>query len=212
MDYGEAAVYLKKIYEQLNLDFWCGQLPKVTLTIQQKESTYGHFSLFEVWRIGKSGQHELNIAAGGLNRPIENIVATIIHESVHLYCYINGIQDTSNQGVYHNKKFKKIAEQHGLIIDKYGKYGYTLTTPSQVLIKYCQEQGFANLDIYRIDWKPTGKGNGIDKGTGDGNSSPKRKSSTRTYICPCCKKVSVRATKEVFIICGECLEQLIVKE
>ena len=206
MDYASAALYLKSIYEKMNEDFWNGELPDITLTIQQKEATYGHVTLSEVWMIENNGQHELNIAAGGLVRPIENIVATIMHESVHIYCMRNGIKDTSNNHVYHNKKFKEIAEQHGLIIERHEKYGYTLTTPSQKLTEYCREQGFEDLHLYRREeGQPVGKGlGGTDGGdSGDGTEAPKRKGSTRKYICDC--GVSVRATKEVYIICGRCM-------
>lgn len=206
MNYASAALYLKSIYEKLNEDFWSGELPDITLTIQQKEATYGHVTLSEVWMIESNGQHELNVAAGGLVRPIENIVATIMHESVHIYCMLNGIKDTSNNHVYHNKRFKEIAEQHGLIIERHEKYGYTLTTPSQRLIEYCRKTGFENLHLYRREeGQAVGKGLG---GMGDGDSgagtiTPKRKCSTRKYICDC--GVSVRATKEVFVICGRCM-------
>lgn len=206
MNYASAAMYLKSIYEQLNEDFWNGELPDITLTIQQKEATYGHVTLSEVWMIENDGQHELNVAAGGLVRPIENIVATIMHEAVHIYCMQNSIKDTSNNHVYHNKKFKEIAEQHGLLIERHEKYGYTLTTPSQKLIDYCKEQGFENLHIYRKEeGQPIGKGlGGITGGDdGAGTAAPTRKSSTRKYACDC--GISVRATKEVYIICGNCM-------
>ncbi len=32
------------------------------------------------------------------SRPIESVLATLLHEMVHLYCMINGIKDTSNNG------------------------------------------------------------------------------------------------------------------
>ena len=206
MNYASAALYLKSIYEKINRDYWNGELSDITLTIQQKEATYGHVTLSEVWMIENNGQHELNVAAGGLVRPIENIVATIMHESVHIYCIQNGIKDTSNKHVYHNKRFKEIAEQHGLIIDRHEKYGYTLTTPSQKLIEYCREQGFENLHIYRREEGQTiGKGLGGTAGgdSGAGTAAPKRKSSTRKYICDC--GVSARATREVYLICGRCM-------
>lgn len=206
MNYASAALYLKRIYEHLNKDFWNGELPDITLTIQQKEATYGHLTLSEVWVIENNGQHELNIAASGLKRPIENIVATIMHESVHIYCLQNVIKDTSNNHVYHNKKFKEVAELHGLLIERHEKYGYTLTTPSQKLIDYCREQKFEDLHLYRREegqliGKGLGGASGGDNGTGI--EVPKRKSSTRKYICDC--GISVRASKEVYIICGKCM-------
>ena len=46
----------------------------------------------------------------------------------HLWNLQNEVQDTARGGTYHNKKFKQIAEEHGLIIEQHPKYGWTLTT------------------------------------------------------------------------------------
>jgi hypothetical protein len=35
------------------------------------------------------------------------------HEMIHYYCYLNGIEDTTQQRDYHNIKFKEAAETHG---------------------------------------------------------------------------------------------------
>ena len=44
-------------------------------------------------------------------------------------------------------------------------------------------------------------------GTGAGPDG-KRPSSTRKLICPCCGQ-SVRATKAVNILCGDCMERMV---
>jgi hypothetical protein len=75
-----------------------------------------------------------------------------------------------------------------------------------MLLDYCKEQGFVDLNIYRLEkGQPIGKGlgRGTDGDIGTGISTPKRTSSTRKYRCQC--GVSVRASKEVFIICGRCM-------
>lgn len=46
----------------------------------------------------------------------------------HLYNLVHDIQDVSNNGYYHNMKFKATAEAHGLHIEKRQKYGWTVTT------------------------------------------------------------------------------------
>ena len=38
----------------------------------------------------------------------------------------NKVQDTSRSGMYHNKKFKEVAEKHGLTVEKDSKYGYCM--------------------------------------------------------------------------------------
>ena len=60
-----------------------------------------------------------------MDRPIEETTATLCHECAHLYAMTHGIKDTSGAGnSYHNKRFKAIAEAHGLIIDHHAKYGW----------------------------------------------------------------------------------------
>lgn len=210
MDYGQAAIYLKQIYEMINKDWFNSELPDVTISVMEKAGTYGSFSLGKLWIKGTEQQHEINIAAGGLNRPIENVVATIVHEACHLYCYINGIQDTSNQNIYHNRRFKEVGEQHGLIISKHNRYGWTLTEPSENLIYWGVVNNLVDIDIYRADYTfVIGKLGGGKTGTdgANGGVTTKRKTSTRKYQCPRCK-LSIRATKEVNILCGDCIEKM----
>lgn len=210
MDYGQAAIYLKQIYERINKDWFNSELPDVTISVMERAGTYGSFSLGKLWIKGTEQQHEINIAAGGLNRPIENVVATIVHEACHLYCYINGIQDTSNKNIYHNKRFKEVGEEHGLIISRHNLYGWTLTEPSEKLIIWCVINNLVDIDIYRADYTfIIGKVGGGNVGTdgANGGVTTKRKSSTRKYLCPRCK-LSVRATKEVNIFCGDCMEKM----
>lgn len=154
---------------------------------------------------------ELNIGAETLNRPIEDVAATMVHEMVHLYCMANGIKDTSRNGTYHNKKFKTEAEKRGLNIEHHSTYGYTITAPADELLQFVIDNDLVDIRINRIEFYgiPT-----IGKGTDGGSNNkgtekpPKKKSSTRKYTCPCCGN-SVRATKDVNIICGDCMEPMI---
>ena len=47
---------------------------------------------------------------------------------VHLYNGLNKVEDTSNNYVYHNKKFKTEAEKRGLIIEHAKTIGWSVTT------------------------------------------------------------------------------------
>ena len=91
------------------------------ITIQSRPKAYGYITCNEVWTDTDRSYYEINITAEYLNRPIENVLATLQHEMVHLYCMVNGIQDTSKAGRYHNKNFKAEAEKRGLLIE-YVKY------------------------------------------------------------------------------------------
>ena len=73
-------------------------------------------------------KYEITISAEYLNRPVEEICATLLHEMVHLYNGLNKVEDTSNNYVYHNKKFKTEAEKRGLIIEHAKTIGWSVTT------------------------------------------------------------------------------------
>ena len=207
--YNRVAGYLNKVYDLLNAEFFESTLSRPTITIQSTPKAFGHFSLREDTWISKNGQtHEINIGAGTLARPIEEVAATLLHEMVHYHNYINGIQDCSRGGTYHNRKFRDSAEQHGLIVQHHDKYGWTITRPSDRLLAFCLDNGLADILINRNDFFSY-------RGTGGGthNTAPPvsitKTSSTRKYYCPCCGN-SVRATKLVHIACLDCQQPMLL--
>ncbi len=204
---------LEKIYNTLNVDFFEGELPVPIITVQSKPGTYGHCSVSKVWQRKDGETYELNIAAEVLNYPIEETLDTMIHEMVHLYCRENGIKEVSRGGKYHNGRFKAEAERRGLECYKCGNYGWN-TRPSDKLVEYALEKGWNEIQIGRNHLPPAIRTGGTGTGqTGTESNSGtagggKRPSSTRKLVCPKCGQ-SVRATKAVNILCGDCMEKMI---
>lgn len=195
--YSAVSAYLEKIFRDLNEDFFGGFLETPVITIQSTPGANGHFSVDSPWvqENVKKQQHEINISAETMARPIQNVVATMIHEMTHMYCDMCHIQDTSRGCTYHNKIFKQEAEKRGLVISYSKRYGWSLTQPSLDLVKYVlTDKQWTDILIYR-DSPLSGK------------KTDKKPSSTRKYQCPCCG-MSVRATKAVNILCGDCNEQM----
>lgn len=204
------AGYLEKMYRQLNADKFNNELEECIITIQNTPGAYGHVTCARVWKSKDCSRYELNIGASTLDRPIENVVSTLLHEMVHIYNLMNDIQDCSRNGTYHNRKFKEKAESVGLIIDKDNKYGWTITSPSESLIDYICAQGWEDIQLNRGfsfgASAPKGKTTNTDQD--EDTATPIRKpSSTRKYQCPLCKN-SVRATKSVNIKCMDCNAQM----
>ena len=82
--YISAVGYLNKLFDLLNQEFFRSALSRPTITIQSTPRAYGHFSLRDdTWISKKGATHEINIGAGTLARPIEDICATLLHEMVH---------------------------------------------------------------------------------------------------------------------------------
>ena len=207
--YNRVAGYLNKIFDLLNAEYFENALSRPTITIQSTPKAYGHFSLRDdTWVSKLGGTHEINIGAGTLARPIEEVTATLLHEMVHYYNYTLGVQDCSRGNTYHNRRFKDAAESHGLCVTHSDKYGWSHTSPADSLLDFVLENGLTDILINRNEF--TGfqiPGTGTHSGTGLIPPLP-RKSSTRKYICPCCGN-SVRATKTVNIGCLDCQERMV---
>lgn len=209
-NYQRVANYLVKVFKAINTEYFDGELETPTITIQSTVGAYGHVSVQKVWSNSNDTQtHELNIGADYLNRPIENIVATLIHEACHLYAMQKGIKDTSNNGVYHNKRFKELAEEKGLEISRHEKYGWTVTEPTEETLNFCIENGFEDIQLVRQTAFSFGISGGKAGNGSNPTAKPKKPSSTRKYICPCCGN-SFRATKEIRVMCMDCNEQFVV--
>ena len=208
--YNRVTQYLNKVFKLINSEYFDNELEMPTITIQSTVGAYGHVTTSKVWKTesGKAS-YELNIGADYLDRPIENIVATLIHEGCHLYAMQNGIKDTSNRGVYHNKRFKALAEDRGLIIEKHSRYGWTITTPSEATINFCIDNDLQEVLITRHTGITfTGVGTGKNgNGTLVKPTAPKKGNSIK-WICPCCGAI-VRSTKILNIVCGDCNEKFI---
>ncbi len=205
--------YLEKIYRDLNTDKFGGELEEPIITVQSTPRAYGHVTYGKVWKSKDNQKYELNMGAGTIGRPIEETVSTMLHEMVHIYNIMHGIQDCSRNNTYHNKKFKAKAEEVGLVIDHDPRIGWSITSPSDALILYIAEKGWEDILInreegYRI---PIGGKKGKDTGNPEGEEPKKKPSSTRKYICPCCGN-SVRATKNVNIMCMDCNKQMVIEE
>lgn len=203
------AGYLEKLFRTLNTRYFGGTIEEPVITIQSTPRAYGHVTVSRTWRKGNDElRRELNIAAGTLDRPIEEIVATLLHEMVHLMNLQNGVQDCSRGGTYHNKQFKVAAEACDLRIDYDPRIGWSVTSPTEALIDFIISEGWEDIRMSREDGCISRTpGRGSPDRTPTTPTTPKR-SSTRKYICPGCK-MSVRATREVNLICGDCMVKMI---
>ena len=201
--------FLETAFNVFNRIYFENSLPKAMITIQSSRKSYGYITINKVWKAKKDSYHEINISAEYLSRPVENVMATLVHEMVHLYAMVKGIADTSNGGRYHNKNFKRLAEERDLIIEHDKYIDFSITSPSKRFIEGLRENGLiTEIDHCRID----GMNNNPPTATGGNNGNlggtEKKKSSTRKYVCEGCG-ITVRATKDVNIICGDCMSAMV---
>lgn len=185
---------LESLFSIFNEKFYGSELetPVITVSPDTTKGAYGWCTAWKAWKKAEdadTGYYEINICAEHLTRSFKELCATLLHEMVHLYNLQNGIQDTSRGGTYHNKKFKEIAEQHGLVIEQHQKYGWTLTNLNNETEQFIEQMNNEGFVLYR-----------------DSAAKIKRKASkqsSRKYVCPGCGLI-IRSTKEVHVQCMDC--------
>ena len=201
---------LEKTFRLLNQDFFNNELPMPIITVIPSTKSYAHYVPYDVWNTKEGGKREINISSAYLLRPLENIIGSLLHECCHFYNdVILNVQDCSRGGMYHNRQFKKQAEQRGLIVERSEKYGFAHTIPSDTLIEWVLNHNeLREIEICRNEINNISIG--IGKRTADGGIDiiSTNKSHSRRYICPCCHTI-IRATKTVNVICGDCMQQMI---
>ena len=226
-DFSDRILELENLYRRTNELIFAKHAKRIELpvfvTIQSrgKRRAYGWCYVVPNW-VASDGEtrmaYEINIAAETLGRPLEETYVTLVHEMVHLYNCQEGIKDTAARSDRHNKKFGATCSLIGLA-NKADEYlGWTTHCPwnessdelHELLDAYREEGRPELLQVNRMDekgviWKP-GKGEEGAGSEGAGTSTPKkRKSNQIKYVCPHCG-TSVRATKQVRIMCADCME------
>ncbi len=203
---------LERLYRMLNNDFFDNKLSMPVITVQSTPRAYGHVSTYNAWSVKGNGAKELNIAAGTLYRPIEYTVATMLHEMCHIYnLEIAKVSDTSRSGTYHNSAFRAAAEAHGLKCTKSSVYGYsdTSTQLSDELIEWVLANGIADIQLFRDEMPGLRIATGAKAGNASTSTTQRTTNShSRKYRCPCCGN-SARATKQINLICGDCIVPMI---
>ena len=188
--------YLDGLFVFFNKELFRGELERPVLTVQYDERNVrsGWCTRNQVWEGDGGGAYEINVSAQGLDKPIAEIAANLLHEMCHYYARSHEYKDLDSSGRYHNKLFKRICETHGLKADEWKGKGYaktSLTSDSGHLLKEYTDKNPPEL-LFRI---PETKGR------------PVRVTNTRKYVCPVCGS-AVRATRSVNIICADCDERM----
>ena len=192
MEQSGSNVILKpeSLFTILNRLYFDDSLPKPVITVQSTPKAYGHCTTKKIWESETDAMYEINVGAEYINRSVEEIAATMCHEMVHLYCIVNNIADTCQNGRYHNKTFKAEAEKRDLHIEYNRTIGYSITTPTEALKNKIAEAGI-QLDVKFARQVM----HGVTRVAG---------AKPRKYVCPICGQ-TVRSTAELNLVCGDCM-------
>ena len=126
--YNDAITVLTKAFKYFNHTLITDELQTVPILVimsRGRMKCYGwHWA--SKWSINGESRAEVNISAEELNRPIQDILATLIHEMAHMINAQKLLADC-NKMQYHNKHFKTAAEQLGLKVSKMKMKGFAIT-------------------------------------------------------------------------------------
>ncbi|MEG8177486.1 hypothetical protein GZH49_02925 [Nocardia terpenica] len=175
----------------------------------------------DAWEYGPQWWSELFVGAEGL-ADAPAVLATVLHYAAHGIARTREIKDTSRAGAYHNARYRQIAEEIGLTVERTASRGWAetsltdatsnryrseLSTLAQALVAHRrhEQERAASSD----DSDPDGHDDGADAGTGE--RAPRGGSA---LVCRCEPARRVRAYKKTIdagpILCGICQQPFLI--
>jgi hypothetical protein len=169
----------------------------------------GHFGALRWQHAGADtaagGLSEVMVSGEGLARGPVDVLGTLLHEAAHALADARGVQDTSRQGRWHNRRYAELAGELGLEVAQAPGIGWSTTTvPAGTAAAYAGviDQLRAALTLYRR----------AEAGHGAGSAGG-RKSSNNPLPCLCTCPRRIRVAPTVLeagpIICGVCDQEFL---
>lgn len=154
----------------------------------------GHYAALR-WHHGDDQLPEVFIGGEGLARGPVGVLGTLLHEAAHALAHERGIKDTSRQGRWHNTRFKELASEVGVTVEKDPRIGWSPTTvPDATRAGYAPvlDQLGAALRLHRSAEAPEGGSTG--------------KKTPPACVCECGRRIRVAPSVLAVgpIICGLC--------
>ncbi|MGW4121357.1 hypothetical protein [Nocardia sp. NPDC004711] len=178
----------------------------------------GHFGP-DRWEHRGQWLPELFIGAEGLAGGACDVLATLLHEAVHGIALTRDINAASDNGRYHNKKFKQLAEEIGLTAARHPHSGWSLTTlPDATSTEYQREITILDRAIV-AHRRPEHTAEDTDAATAVNETEDEDAEDTtaaepdrngQPLTCQCQPPRRIRAHKKIIaagpILCGVCQE------
>jgi curved DNA-binding protein CbpA len=197
----QAASRILKVLEDTWLEIrrWHPEIPPAVIIIASgtdgKHPRWGHHAPGR-WNVAGEQRTEIMISGEGLCRAASDVLGTLLHEAAHALAHARGIKDTSRQGRYHNKHFKTLAEELGLIVEHDPRIGWSASTITDVTrIAYARQ--LHDLTQAMTLWR---------HGETTTGSATRRNSNFIAAACPCGRSIRVAASTlaEAPITCQAC--------
>jgi hypothetical protein len=159
-----------------------------------KRLNLGHFAPHR-WQVNGADRHEVLVGGEGLQRGLLDVLGTLLHEAAHGLAQARGVQDTSRQGRYHNRRYATLARELGLEVASVQPIGWSATTvPGPTAASYAAqlEELAAALVLWRRQEHRIGAG--------------RRSRNLLAASCGCGRRIRVAKTTlaEAPILCAAC--------
>ncbi len=175
------------------------EIPAVVIIIASgtdgKQTRWGHHAPRR-WHVGLDERTEIMVSGEGLRRDARSVLGTLLHEAAHALAAARGIQDTSRQGRYHNRKFQAQAIELDITTDHDPKLGWSVTNvPDSTAQRYGKQ--LVELDAAMTLWRN-------DELTNPG--VPRKNTNLIAAICLCGRSIRIAAAvlAEAPVTCGLC--------
>lgn len=179
--------------------------PPVVMTVASgaegiRSAKNGHFGS-ERWRWAadeKARAHEVLIAGERIKDGVEGVLSTLLHEAAHAISHHRGVEDTSQNGRYHNRKFLERAEAVGLMCSR-GNAGFNRT---ELDGGTAERYDLANLEAACVAFRETPL------------RPPSKSNNLLKAECRCGRKVRLSRTEadRGEVLCGACESPFEVQE
>jgi hypothetical protein len=176
------------------------EVPEAVLVVASgadgKRLHLGHFAP-HCWQVAGANRHEVLVGGEGLQRSPVDVLGTLLHEAAHGLAQARGVQDTSRQGRYHNRRYATLAGELGLTVAQVNPIGWSVTTvPDTTAAAYADP--LKDLAAALVLWRR----HEHRIGTGP------RSRNLLAASCGCGRRIRVpRATlAEAPILCGACAQ------
>lgn len=192
------------------------ELPDVVIIVasgtESGQPRYGHYAPCR-WAVGEENRHEVMVSGEGLVRGAPAVLGTLLHEAAHAIAAVREVDDTSRQGRYHNAKFKAIAEELGLEIERSDTFGWSTTlVPSPCQKSYARPMAAIEsaLTLHRNDRSALSRIPGASRGGkgGKGKAGGRKDTNFVPAICSCEKPRTIRLAPSTLeagaVVCGLC--------
>ncbi len=197
---------LEIYFSKLNQHFYGGELETPIINVapnNRKILSLGACTFHRVWKdtdtnSTNKGSYEIKICAHALELPKEDVLEVLLHEMAHLYCSLNEITDTNQNGTYHNGRYRKVAEAHGLLVMRDKKYGWSITSLNDEAKAFLNCPPGSKFEIYRPD----------NKMFMSISRQPRKRTPKYLFVCPgdCGERIEV--DHKIHVTCSRCKQKL----